>query len=467
VKRIPALTPNAAIARPPNSTPFVALVAVIAAVGGLLYGYDTGVISGAILFIRNDFALNKTLQSITVSIVLVGAMAGALAAGRLADQRGRRPALLIASVIFAAGAVASALAPNVATLIAARFVVGVAIGVSSVASPLYVSEIAPRSSRGALVSLYQFAITIGILGAYLVDLALTPRADWRAMLGLAIVPAFILFFGMRLMPETARWLFAHGRGDEGRAVLARGHTAAQVDDAVREIEANLAATTDSTYAGLVRPGVRPKLLVAVGLAILQQITGINTVIYYGPQIFQLAGSGSAHAALLATTIVGTVNVVLTIVAIVAVDRWGRKPLLYLGVGGMGVALVALAAAFSLPALAGVRVPIALGSLMVYVGCFAFSLGPITWILISEVFPLPLRAAGMSVATLANWAANFAVSLVFLAMIDHLGTAGTFLFYAAMCAVTIVFAARLIPETKGRELESISTGDSAKSAMRTA
>jgi sugar porter (SP) family MFS transporter len=436
---------------------FVVLVAAMAALGGLLFGYDTGVISGAILFIRHDFSLTTGAQAIVVSVVLIGAMLGAFLAGGIADRFGRRPTLIASGIVFALSAIASALAPSAAVLIAARFVVGIAIGLCSVTSPLYVSEVAPAKHRGALVSLYQFAITIGILAAYLVDLWLTPQADWRMMLGLAVVPAALLIAGMLAMPETPRFLFANGRTAQARAVLARSNDAARVDVAVREIEAHLASDAGASAGELLTPALRTPMIVAVGLAILQQVTGINTVIYYGPQIFVLAGAGGDHAALLSTTIVGTVNVLLTLVAIVFIDRWGRKPLIYLGSGGMALALIVLAAAFGVPALAGIRAALALGSLMVYVGCFAFSLGPIVWLLISEVFPQRVRGRGMSIATLANWAANFGVSLVFLSMIQTLGTALTFLVYAVLCIATIVFTARFVPETKGRELESIAEG----------
>jgi sugar porter (SP) family MFS transporter len=387
-------------------------------------------------------------------------MLGAILAGGIADRYGRRPTLIASGAVFAISAIGSAAAPTTDVLIAARFVVGFAIGLCSVTSPLYVSEVAPAEHRGALVSLYQFAVTVGILAAYLVDLWLAPSGDWRTMLGLAVVPALLLITGMFAMPETPRWLFARGRRDRARAVLARSNPPERVDVAVRDIESHLAADASTSARELLTPALRMPLVIGIGLAVLQQVTGINTVIYYGPQIFQLAGAGGDHAAILATTIVGVVNVLLTVVAIVAIDRWGRKPLLYLGSGGMALSLFALAAAFGVPALAGLRAAIALGSLMVYVGCFAFSLGPIVWLLISEVFPQRVRGRGMSVATLANWAANFAVSLVFLGMIQALGTTLTFVVYGLLCIATIAFTALFVPETKGRELESIAVSPAA-------
>jgi sugar porter (SP) family MFS transporter len=433
---------------------FVVLVAAMAALGGLLFGYDTGVISGALFFIRDDFSLSTGTQAIVVSIVLIGAMLGAFLAGGIADRFGRRPTLIVSGVIFALSAIGSAAAPSAGVLIAARFVVGFAIGLCSVTSPLYVSEVAPARYRGALVSFYQFAITIGILAAFLVDLGFTSTENWRAMLGLAVAPAALLIAGMLVMPETPRWLLAHGNATMARAVLARSTDVAHVEIAIAELESHLSTDARAPARELLAPALRRPMIVAIGLAVLQQATGINTVIYYGPQIFQLAGAGGDRAAILATTIVGVVNVVMTIVAIVFIDWWGRKPLLFLGCSGMALALLTLAAAFGVPAVAGIRAQLALGSLMVYVGCFAFSLGPIVWLLISEVFPQRVRGLGMSIATLANWVGNFVVSLVFLGMLDQLGAATTFLVYAALCVATIVFTARFVPETKGRELESI-------------
>ena len=431
--------------------------AAIAALGGLLFGYDTGVISGAILFISKTFMLSTQLQEFVVSVVLIGCMVGAASAGALADRFGRRPTLLAAGVIFGIGAIASAFAPNVASLLCARFVVGLAIGFASVVSPLYVSEISPSAIRGGLVSLYQFAITVGILAAFIIDYVLAASADWRLMLGLAIIPSFALIAGMLTLPESPRFLFKQGRAAEAREQLTRIH--ASPEEAEREeraIDASLKATAaqKSPLQALSTPQVRVALFIGVTLAILQQVTGINTVIYYGPQIFALAGVSSASAAILATALVGVVNVVMTLIAIIWSDRWGRKPLLYAGCTGMFIALCALSIAFALPRAGGALHTIALISLMVYVGSFAFSLGPILWVLVSEIYPLSIRGLGMSIATLANWVGNFLVSQFFLTMIQRFGRPETFAIYAFMCIVTIVFVATQVPETKRELLERI-------------
>jgi sugar porter (SP) family MFS transporter len=436
--------------------PFVLLVASVAALGGLLFGYDTGVISGAILFITKDLSLNTQLQEFTISVVLIGCIGGSAVAGWFADRIGRRWTLFLAGLIFIAGAVISALSPTEAVLLAGRFVVGLGIGFSSVIAPLYISEVAPSDVRGALVSLYQFAITIGILGAYVVDYLLASSGDWRMMLGLAVVPSFVLVIGMLLMPESPRYLFKLGRDvvarDELMRIYGSGDGPAAEERSIRE---SLALPASGFVEFFTNPALRVALFIGVTLAVLQQVTGINTVIYYGPQIFQLAGISSNSASILAESLVGTVNCLMTLVAIFFVDRLGRKPLLYAGLTGMFVALTALAFAFAQQHLSGSLSTIALISMMVYVGCFAFSLGPIVWLLISEIFPLPARGLGMSISTLANWVGNFLVSQFFLTEIHRLGTPLTFMSYAVLCIVTIVFVKTMVPETKRELLEDVS------------
>ncbi|MBV8433384.1 MAG: sugar porter family MFS transporter [Candidatus Eremiobacteraeota bacterium] len=436
--------------------PFVLLVASVAALGGLLFGYDTGVISGAILFIQKDFSLTTQLQEFTISVVLIGCIAGAAVSGWIADRIGRRWTLLCAGVVFIAGAIISALTPGETVLLAGRFVVGIGIGFSSVVAPLYISEVAPSNVRGALVSLYQFAITVGILGAYLVDFALAPSGNWRLMLGIAVVPSLALVAGMLLVPESPRYLFKTGRDlaarDELGRIYGEGGGPAAEERSIRE---SLGLKNGNPLSLLTDRSVRLALFIGVTLAVLQQVTGINTVIYYGPQIFQMAGISSNSASILAETLVGTVNCLMTLVAIFFVDRIGRKPLLYAGLAGMFLALAALSYAFSQPHLSGSLSAIALGSMMVYVGCFAFSLGPIVWLLIAEIFPLRARGLGMSISTLANWVGNFLVSQFFLTMIQKLGTPLTFATYAVLCVVTMLFVRTMVPETKRELLEDVS------------
>jgi SP family galactose:H+ symporter-like MFS transporter len=436
---------------------YVLLVASIAALGGLLFGYDTGVISGAILFISKEFALDNRLQAFTISVVLIGCIGGSAVSGSVADRIGRRPTLFGAGVIFLLGALLSALAGNEAILLCGRFVVGLGIGLSSVVAPLYISEVAPAPVRGALVSLYQFAITIGILAAYIVDYLFAGGGEWRWMLGLAVIPSLILMGGMIRMPESPRYLFKVGRDPVAREELQRIY---DDETASEREEASILESLKVKRGGLralLSPAIRPALFLGVSLAVLQQITGINSVIYYGPRIFEMAGVGSAAASILAQSLVGAVNCGMTLVAIFFVDRIGRKPLLYAGLTGMFVALSVMAYAFSQPHLSGSLGTIALVSMMVYVGCFAFSFGPILWLLISEIFPLPVRGTGMSVSTLANWVGNFAVSQSFLTMVERLGSPATFGAYAALCIVTIIFVRAMVPETKLELLEEVHVG----------
>jgi MFS transporter, SP family, galactose:H+ symporter len=434
---------------------YVLLVASVAALGGLLFGYDTGVISGAILFITKDFDLPTRLQAFTISVVLVGCMAGSLIAGSIADRAGRRRTLLLAGIVFLVGALGSAFAPNEPVLLAARLVVGLGIGFSSVVAPLYISEVAPAPNRGALVSLYQFAITVGILGAYLIDYGFAAAGQWRWMLGLAVVPSLVLIGGMLPLPESPRYLFKLGIDGKARDELQRIYDdAAAAEQEEQSIRESL-QTKSAGFEAFSKPAVRMALFIGIALAVLQQITGINTVIYYGPQIFQMAGIASASGSILAQTFVGTVNSLMTLVAIFFVDRIGRKPLLYAGLAGMFLALATMAIAFARPHLSGSLGTIALVSMMVYVGCFAFSLGPIVWLLISEIFPLQVRGLGMSLSTLANWVGNFLVSQFFLTMVEGLGRSVTFSIYAVLCVVTILFVRAMVPETKRELLERIS------------
>jgi MFS transporter, SP family, galactose:H+ symporter len=433
---------------------YVLLVASVAALGGLLFGYDTGVISGAILFITKDFALDTRLQAFTISVVLVGCMLGSVVAGTVADRIGRRLTLLVAGLIFLAGALVSAFTPNEPILLAGRLVIGLGIGFSSVVAPLYISEVAPAPSRGALVSLYQFAITVGILAAYLIDYALAGGAQWRWMLGLAVVPSLVLIGGMVAMPESPRYLFKIALAQRARAELVRIYADPAASQREEQSILESLRTKSAGFEAFRQPALALALFIGISLAVLQQITGINTVIYYGPQIFQMAGIASAAASILAQSLVGAVNCGMTLIAIFFVDRIGRKPLLYIGLTGMFVALSALALAFTQAHLSGSLGTIALVSMMVYVGCFAFSLGPIVWLLISEIFPLPVRGLGMSLSTLANWVGNFLVSQFFLTMVERLGRPTTFAVYALLCIVTILFVRSMVPETKQELLEQV-------------
>ena len=442
----------------------VVLISFTAALGGLLFGYDTGVISGALLFLRQTFHLSSLMQGVVTSIALAGAAAGAAGAGGLADRFGRKPVLLVIAVIFVIGGIVSALAPNLGTLLAGRLLVGVGIGVASMLTPLYLAETAPAKSRGAMVSLNQLMITVGILVSYLVGYAFARGGEWRWMLGLGALPGAVLAVGMLALPETPRWLAGHGRVADAEAALHRLRGPdVDVSAELSALRADLQREQRSQLRGeLKRAGMRLPLIVGIGLAIFQQVTGINTVIYFAPTIFQGAGLSSASASILATAGVGAVNVIMTLVAIRLIDRVGRRVLLLVGLAGMTVSLCVLAGGFLLGTQSGAVGWITTASIAAYVGFFAVGLGPVFWLLISEIFPLAVRARGMSFATIANWGFNLLVALTFLSLIDLLGRTGTFLLYAALTVAAFVFSYRLVPETTGRSLEQIE-GDLAGTA----
>jgi sugar porter (SP) family MFS transporter len=433
---------------------YVYIAAIFAAVGGLLFGYDTGVISGALIFIKQSFGLSIFQQELAVSSVLVGAAVLAITGGSLSDRFGRRKMLLITSVVFIAGALVCAAAGSIQILILGRVIVGMGIGLASSVVPLYISEISPAKARGWQVSLFQLAITVGILAAYLADYAFTPSAAWRWMLGLAVVPGALLGAGMLYLPETPRFLARHGHFDLARTVLIKIRSTQNVEKEFQEIKA---ASQESALRGhisdLLLPAVRPALMIGIGLAVFQQVTGINTIIYYAPYIIRTAGINSIQGSILATAGIGTVNVVMTLVSMWLIDRVGRRPLLLTGITGMIISLGALGYIFHLSEggnFAGLSVVI----LMFYVASFAISLGPIFWLLIAEIYPLKIRGLAAGIAAGTNWLANFAVSLTFLSLLKGLGPSLTFWLYGVLAIGSWLFSYYLVPETKGRSLEEI-------------
>lgn len=451
--RQPAIQRSHARAR---NTGYIYVVAGLGALNGLLFGYDTGVISGALLFIRAQFHLTPAAQEIVTSGVLIGAVIGAAISGLLSDRWGRRRTIMATAITFVVGVLVATFAPTIPWLVAGRIIVGLGIGVASMIGPLYISEVAPPKIRGALVSLNQLAITSGILLSYLVNFGFAANGSWRWMFGLGVIPAVILGIGVIFLPESPRWLVKRGRQNEARGVLHHiepALTKADLALTIQDIQQSLRVER-TNLRDLLAPLIRPALIMGISLAIFQQITGINTIIYYAPTIFQLAGFHSATASILATVGVGVVNVAFTVVAIWLVDRAGRLKLLYWGLSGMILSLFVLGLAFALPGARHHVGTITAISLIVYIASFAVSLGPIFWLLIAEVYPLTVRGMGMSVATVANWAANLLVSLTFLTLIVHLGTSLTFWLYGLFAIGTLIFVRFRVPETKGRTLEQV-------------
>jgi MFS transporter, SP family, sugar:H+ symporter len=428
------------------------------ALGGLLFGYDTGVISGALLFIPDDFKLTPFLQGAIVAALLLGAMIGAALAGRLSDRLGRRHLIIVAAVIFTAGALLAALAPSVAVLITARFIIGLAVGSAALVVPLYLAEIAPTEVRGAVASLNQLMIVGGILVAFIVNAILASSGDWRLMLGLAAVPSLVLLVGMLFMPETPRYLVHAGDEKEAREVLEDLPGDERPDERIEEIRDVEQEQAGTGLRGLWEAKwVRPALLVAIGLAVFQQLVGINTIIYYAPTTLTNVGFAKTSA-IYANLIIGVVNVLMTLIAIRLVDRVGRKPMLFAGVAGMVASLLVLG--ISLSVLATPHHPgdpaaiITLVCLGTFIASFAATWGPVVWVMIPEVLPLSLRGTAMGVAVFFNWAANFAVSQTFPVLLSALGAGTVFLGYAGMGVLAAVFVKAKVTETKGRSLEEI-------------
>lgn len=429
------------------------------ALGGLLFGYDTGVISGAILFISDEFDPTPFLEGAVVAGLLLGAMLGAGAAGRLADRLGRRALLLGAGVLFTLGALGAAVAQDIWALIAFRFVIGVGVGSAALIVPLYLSELAPAKIRGAITGLNQLMIVTGILIAYLVDAAFASSGEWRWMLGLAAIPSLVLIAGLVRMPESPRWLVMHGEEERAREVLRSARS--DQDEAERELrEMGEVEEEEGGLRKLAEPWIRPALVVAVGLAMFQQLIGINTIIYFAPTTLTGVGYG-ADAAIYANIVIGVLNLAATLVAIRLIDRVGRKPLLIAGLVGVITSLAVLG--ISLEALPTPDEPgdaaavITLACLAAYIVSFAATWGPVVWVMLPEVLPLSVRGTAMGVAIFLHWGANFAVSQTFPILTDAFDPGPVFLGYAVIAVLALVFVVKLVPETKGKSLEQIEEG----------
>jgi sugar porter (SP) family MFS transporter len=434
-----------------SGNPFLFRLVAIAALGGLLFGYDTGVISGALLFIGPDLHASSFEQQAVVGALLLGAVAGAVVAGWASEALGRRRSTLIAGCIYTVGALLCAFAPSVGVLIAARFILGLAVGCASFVAPMYIAELAPKRIRGGLVSFNQLAIVTGILIAYIVNFALKGApSEWRWMLGLGAIPGLILAIGMVVLPESPRWLVKRGREDEARDVLGRAREG-DIDEEISEIKE--VVQEEGSLRDILADAVRPLLMIGLALAIFQQLIGINTVIYYAPTILKSAGVATSGA-IQQTVFIGLTNLVFTILAVLLLDRLGRRALLLTGTAGCVIALIALGAYFASPTLQHSAGWLALTSLIVYIASFAIGLGPVFWLMISEIFPLQLRGPAMAACTVANWAFNFAISFTFLTLTHAITKQGTFWLYAGLGVIALWFFATRVPETQGRTLEEI-------------
>lgn len=430
-------------------------LATVAAIAGLLFGYDEGVIAVASPSLERDYPMSSLEHGFMTATVPLGALAGALVAGRLTGDWGRRRVLMAAALLFAVGALGAAAAGAVWMLIVARLVLGLAIGVAAVVAPLYIAESAPMTIRGALVSTYQLAITVGILLSYLTGLAISGAGSWRIMFALGAVPGVVFLAGLLALPESPRWLVLRGREAEAATALRRlrgrdWDTEAEIV-AIRAIAAR-ETSANRGVSELFSPWMRPALVVGAGLFFLQQLSGINAVIYYAPTIFSHAGLGSESTRVLATVGVGLVNFLVTILAMGLIDRLGRRSLLVMGFAGTAATLLLIAAGAALPGLLPPWVMVL--ALLAYIASFAISLGPLPHLMMSEVFPLSVRGAGMSLASVSNWGFNFLVVLLFPVLLNGIGLAGVFGMFGIVCLAGIVFTAARVPETRGVSLEHI-------------
>jgi SP family xylose:H+ symportor-like MFS transporter len=441
---------------------FVTRVCLVAALGGLLFGYDTAVIAGAIGFLQEHFRLDPAMKGWAASSALLGCVLGVAAAGVFSDRLGRRRTLLVAAVLFLASAVGTAVPRSFSVFVLFRMLGGVGVGVASMASPMYIAEISPAAVRGRMVSVNQFAIISGMLIVYFVNYLIVRQGDadwnrevgWRWMFASGIVPSLVFLGLLAIVPESPRWLVENGQVDRAQSVLSQVGGPAYAAFELASIR-SAAGATGGAFAELLRPGLRRALAVGVALAVLQQVTGINVFLYYAPEIFKQLGAG-VDTALLQTIVVGVVNLGFTVVAIRTVDRWGRRPLMIAGAAGMGACLLAMGAAAQAGAIAGWVLLFVLG----YIACFALSVGPVTWVLLSEFFPTRLRGRALSVATWCLWMANFAVSQTFPMLdghpwlVERFRHGFPFYLYGACCALLVAVVWCWVPETRGRSLEEI-------------
>jgi SP family galactose:H+ symporter-like MFS transporter len=433
-------------------TAFLLFVVCIAALGGFLFGYHTGVIAGALVYLAPAFHLTIAQQGMVVSMMLIGALFGSLFAGVLADRLGRKRTIAITAVFFIIGAILIALAQSYEMVLLGRAVGGLGLGIVALSAPMYLAEVSPSRFRGAFVSFYQLAIALGILASFAVNYAFSSHADWRWMFAMGIFPALFQLAALFFLPESPSWLVKRGHHEHAISVFERLRKDRAWMHQIEEMRKTEGVLIQGSWKALWTPKMRFVLVLGIIISACQQITGINTVIYYAPKIFQAAGFASATGAILATLGIGIINVFATIVAVWLLDKAGRRRLLLVGTAGMSVALSLLVFAFLFSSKAIDRISVI--CLMGYVSFFSIGLGPVTWVVISEIYPMKLRGKAMTAATFVNWCCNYLVSLTFLDLISGMGLSGTFAIYALISMASFWFFWRYLPETKGKSLEEI-------------
>lgn len=430
-------------------------VCFLAALAGLLFGLDIGVIAGALPFITNDFKIDSHVQEWVVSSMMFGAAVGAVGSGWMSWKLGRKKSLMIGAILFVIGSLCSAVAPNVEVLIISRIILGLAVGIASYTAPLYLSEIAPEKIRGSMISMYQLMITIGILGAYLSDTAFSYSGAWRWMLGVIVIPAILLLIGVFFLPDSPRWYAAKRRFHDAERVLLRlRDTSAEAKNELDEIRESLQVKQTGWALFKENNNFHRAVFLGVLLQVMQQFTGMNVIMYYAPKIFELAGYSNTTQQMWGTVIVGLTNVLATFIAIGVVDRWGRKPTLVLGFLVMAVGMGVLGTMLHLGIHSQGAQYFAVAMLLMFIVGFAMSAGPVIWVLCSEIQPLKGRDFGITCSTATNWIANMIVGATFLTMLDSLGNANTFWVYGGLNVLFIILTLWLVPETKHISLEHI-------------
>jgi SP family galactose:H+ symporter-like MFS transporter len=445
-----------------QNKPFIIAISSVAAIGGFLFGFDTGVISGTLVFLQDakGWALTDSQLGGVTTAVLLGAVFGCLISGKITDIFGRKKIIIVTSVIFMCGALLSGSAPDVLFLIISRLFLGVGIGIASFSVPLYIAEISPARNRGALVTINQLMITVGILVSYITDYWVANDADpfsWRLMFHIGFIPGLMLFIGMFFLPETPRWLISKGRYDEGANVLKRVEDPDLYDASLTKLKEEIIADDNnrSSVKQIFTPWLKYPLIIGVGIMILTEFTGIDTIVYYTPKIFKIAGYISNEQSILPAIIVGGANVFFTIVSIFLLDRIGRRSLYFIGLSGLVITLISLGFCFHFQnELGDIFSILTISTMFLFIGSFALSFGPLSWLIISEIFPLKFRGLGMSIGAFVLWSSTALVNYSFLKIVDALTLAGTFWAFAIMGIISGIWGYYMIPETKGKSLEYI-------------
>ncbi|HEY0057304.1 MAG TPA: sugar porter family MFS transporter [Pedobacter sp.] len=438
----------------PFNQSYILLISAVSALGGVLFGFDTAIISGTIPFIKSYFALDEVMLGWAVSSILVGCGLGAMIAGKLADALGRKLALFICAFLFAATGVGVALADTLTLFIVFRIAGGVAVGAAAMVVPMYIAETVPASFRGKMVALYQLAIVLGILLAYVANYTLVDIGEdsWRWMFASQAIPAILFFVTLFLVPETPRWLIHKNLKDKAYAVLSKTGGQAYADAEVNSISQSFGKETEGTLKDLFLPRYSKVLIMGTLIAIFQQITGINAILYYAPEIFKNTGVSTSIASM-QTIAIGITMLLFTLVAIWLVDKAGRKKLLLAGSAVMAMSLIAVAICFHFQFFGYYLV---LLFLLLYIAGFSASLGAVTWVILSEIFPNRIRGLALSFATLILWLADFAASFSFPILNKQFGTSATLSIFALFCIIYLIYLQVKVPETKGKTLEELET-----------